>query len=213
MASKHILAECRKAVTLAPAEGSIWKSCADLSLRLYLRDEGHAGGEEERTRLREETLRAYRQALRLGLGPPGETLRMPAVSYPDPSFLAEAVPEASLAAMMTAVGLLLDSGRWEESRASWWRVAEASSVPASYALAAGEVLERRKRYGEAVEAYRKAVEKAPGDDRAWFGMGRAAEKMGELELAAESYLRAYELKSETDRYREALLRVRKVEGL
>jgi tetratricopeptide (TPR) repeat protein len=60
---------------------------------------------------------------------------------------------------------------------------------------------------ETLEAYRHALEGAPGDDAAWFEMGRAAEMMNDKETAEASYRRAVELREGNARYRKALSRI------
>jgi tetratricopeptide (TPR) repeat protein len=192
-----VLGECRKAAVLEPLNGKYWKSCADLTLRLTAAE----------ARYRAEAVAAYRQALRFSPGGESEVLRFPAQVYPDVSFLAETVMEADVAGMTAAAGLLLELGRWEESRAAWWRVAEESAVPGAFSLAAARALARRGRHEEGLKAYEMAVASLPDDDRAWFGMGRSAEKTGDMAKAEASYRRAVQLKEGNVRYRKALSRI------
>jgi len=204
---EHILGECRRAVSLDPTNAGLWASCADLTLRLYVREIRHWAEEREREQYREEALHAYRRSLRLGAGKAGETLRGAAEAYPDPAFLPEAVLGQDVAAMTAAASLLLERGRWEESRDSWWRVGEASSSPGEFALAAAEALRRKRRRGEALDVFRRYLEAHPDDDHAYFSMGQMAEKMKDREVARKYYLRASSLRPENEAYREALEKV------
>jgi len=195
--AERILAECRKASSLEPLNGNNWKSCADLTLRLASSDD----------RYRTEAVHAYRQALRYSAGGGSDILRYPARFSPDASFLAETVLEADAAEITTAAALLVELGKWEESRAAWWRVAGEAQVTGPFSLAAGRGLARHGRHKEALRAYEMAVESLPDDGSAWFHMGRSAEKTGQMMEAEASYRRASQLEEGNQRYREALTRV------
>lgn len=192
--AERILEECRKAAFLEPLNGNNWKSCADLTLRLTASHD----------RYRTEAVHAYRQALRYSPGGEIDILRYPARFTPDPSFLAEAVVEADVAQMTAAVGLLVELGEWEESRAAWWQVAGEAHAIGPFSLAAGRGLAKHGKHEEALRAYETAVEYLPDDDSAWFDMGRSAEKTGRLTLAEVSYRRALQLDESNQRYRKAL---------
>ena len=61
--AEFILEECRKAASLEPLSGTYWKSCADLTLGVYMREAVHWAEEEEKERYREGTLAGYKRAL------------------------------------------------------------------------------------------------------------------------------------------------------
>jgi tetratricopeptide (TPR) repeat protein len=196
-AAERILVECGKAVWLEPTNGYFWKTCADLNLRFSAGSERHRG----------EALHGYRKALRFSTSSALDILRAPAEIFPDPEFLPETVVAGDMAAMTAAAALLLETGRWEESRAAWRRMEGKSSSPEGFSVAAGRALAAKGRHGEALEEYERALERAPDDDRAWFGMGRSAEKSGDRTRAAESYRRAVQLQGDSVRYRKALARM------
>jgi len=196
-AAERILVECGKAVWLEPTNGYFWKTCADLNLRFSAGSERHRG----------EALHGYRQALRFSTSGALEILRAPAEIFPDPEFLPATVAEGDVADMTAAAALLLETGRWEESRAAWRRMEEKSSSPEGVSIAAGRALAGQKRHGEALEEYERALERSPDDDRAWFSMGRSAEKTGDRSRAEESYRRAVQLQRENVQYKKALARL------
>jgi len=196
-AAERVSTECGKTVRLDPTNGYFWKTCADLNLRFSAVSEQHRG----------EALHGYRQALRYSTSGALAILRAPAEIFPDPEFLPAAVAEGDVAAMTAAAALLLETGRWEESRAAWRRMEEMSSSPEGFALAAGKALAGQGRHGEALEEYERALERSPEDDRAWFAQGRSAEKSGDRAKAEESYRRAVQLQGENVQYKKVLARL------
>jgi tetratricopeptide (TPR) repeat protein len=64
------------------------------------------------------------------------------------------------------------------------------------------------RYGEALANFRVLVDGRPDDDYAHFGLGLAAQRLGDLETAAEHLALAAAMRPELRHYRDALRGVR-----
>ncbi|MCI0421714.1 MAG: tetratricopeptide repeat protein [Acidobacteria bacterium] len=54
----------------------------------------------------------------------------------------------------------------------------------------GQAFEEDENYGEAVEAYRRAISRAPHFPAAWFNLGNALRLLGQADMAAEAYREA-----------------------
>ena len=69
------------------------------------------------------------------------------------------------------------------------------------------------RYREAIDSFGALIAVNPTDDYAQFGLGLAASRAGELELAAEHLALAAAMRPDLDHYTRALRRVRARRGL
>jgi len=74
---------------------------------------------------------------------------------------------------------------------NWFGYDIGISVPAL--RTAGQEHQRNKNYEEAVSIYKYAIEKRPNDAFAYVTLGRAYEESNELQLAKESFQKAYDL--------------------
>lgn len=174
---EDVLGECRRAVALDPTDGGLWRSYADLALRVYVGEVRNWADEDGRELYRDETIHAFRQALRHDPGKPGEILRAPAEAHPDEEFLPAIVRDLGAPALTAAVVHLLESGRWENDEATWWQEASRSASPGEYHLAAAAALRRRKRHGDAFEVLTRYLSSNPEDAEIMY---RAAEEAAAL---------------------------------
>jgi tetratricopeptide (TPR) repeat protein len=86
----------------------------------------------------------------------------------------------------------------------------ASAEPGSHSIR--EALSRAHfdsgRYAEALDSFRALVEANPDDDYAHFGLGLAAQRLGDLATAAEHLALAAAMRPDNQNYSEALRGVR-----
>lgn len=168
---EQVMDECRRAVALEPGNAGLWKSCADLALRLSLAAAEEEGGTLLRE-YREETAAAYRQAIRYDNRQAGGIVAALARSHPDGTFVLDVVADGELPTLRAAVGSLLEEGRWGEVAGSYWEKAAISSSPGLYYRAAAESLRRLRRHEEAYVVMSRYLALAPDDAEAHY---RAAE--------------------------------------
>lgn len=203
-----ILDECRSAVRIEPAGGGLWRSCAELSLRIYLHlfPEGGPAGRE--SKYRKEALGFYRRALAFPLGEERPFIAAMADQGPDALFMVQALPDATLAAVRETVALLIDRDAWWAVRPAYWKMAGAAANPRTPYRAAAEALRSRKRYREAFTAL-EAYNFTEKDDAylAYLAALSAEALGGEHELWAEAerlYLTAVRLDGKRRDYRRRL---------
>jgi tetratricopeptide (TPR) repeat protein len=89
--------------------------------------------------------------------------------------------------------------------------AEPTSRSAREALARAQY--DAGRYREAIDSFTQLIAGDPTDDYAQFGLGLAAGRAGELELAAEHLALAVAMRPDLDHYARALRGVRARRGL
>ncbi len=83
-------------------------------------------------------------------------------------------------------------------------------LPAAELL--GDMLLEVGKPGEAMGAYRAALERSPGRFNSLYGAGRAAELTGDRRAAAEYYRQLVEVTADADAERPRLTRARKFLG-
>jgi tetratricopeptide (TPR) repeat protein len=89
--------------------------------------------------------------------------------------------------------------------------AEPTSRSAREALARAQY--DAGRYPDAIDSFTQLIAANPTDDYAQFGLGLAASRAGELELAAEHLALAVAMRPDLDHYARALRGVRARRGL
>ena len=89
--------------------------------------------------------------------------------------------------------------------------AEPTSRSAREALARAQY--DAGRYRDAIDSFTQLIAANPTDDYAQFGLGLAASRAGELELAAEHLALAVAMRPDLDHYARALRGVRARRGL
>jgi tetratricopeptide (TPR) repeat protein len=200
---EDVFRECRRAVALDPTDGGLWKSYGDLALRIYAGEVRGWADEKDRNLYRDETIHAYRQALRYDSGRPGEILRAPAEVHPDREFLPAVVRDLDVSVLTAAVALLLESGGWESDEDTWWSEASRSASPGEYHLAAAEALRRGKRHGEAYEVLARHLSSSPEDAEVMYRAAEEASALGQetWETANDLYLGALQREPESVVYR------------
>lgn len=202
---EYVMDECRRAVALDPTNAGLWRACADLSLRLYLEGVRKWGSEETWKKYRDETVQAYRMAMRHDPGEARSVVYYLIDSHPGPGFLLEATMGKDEALLREMVQGLLDKGHWEETREAYWKEAARSSSAKDYYRAAAEALRRAGRYGEAFETLKGYLLLDPDDAVVSF---RAAEvgasrgsKSGLWKEAGNMYLNSVRLEPANSNYR------------
>jgi tetratricopeptide (TPR) repeat protein len=199
--ARAVETEVRRAVALEPGNAALWKSCADLALRLSL-----AANREEGTLLEEyrgETAQAYRQAIRHDSRQAGGIVAALARSHPDGTFVLDVVADGELPVLMAAVGSLLDEGRWSEVAGAYWERAAISSSPGLYYRAAAESLRRLRRHEEAYAVMSRYLALAPDDAEAHYRAAETGFARGKeaWEETRGLYLRALALDPDSGDYR------------
>jgi hypothetical protein len=200
---EDVFRECRRAVALDPTDGGLWKSYADLSLRVYVGEVRNWDDEGERKLYRDETVHAFRQALRYDPGKAGEILRAPAEAHPDEEFLPAIVRDLDASSLTAAAALLLESGRWKSDEGTWWYEASKSASPREYYLAAAEALRRRKRHGDAFDVLSRYLAANPDDAEIMYRAAEEASALGRetWDAANGLYLGALQREPESVAYR------------
>jgi tetratricopeptide (TPR) repeat protein len=84
------------------------------------------------------------------------------------------------------------AGKMEAALAAFTRAARAQPS-AALSLRRGVVLESLGRLGEALDAYRRAMQMAPEDSEAWFKLGLCLRRLGEAESARTALEQAVSL--------------------
>lgn len=168
---EQVMGECRRAGALEPSNAGLWKSCADLALRLSLAANREEGGSLLKE-YRGETVEGYRQAIRHDIRQAVGIAAALARAHPDGTFVLDVVGDGELPALRAAVGSLLEEGKWGEVEGAYWEKAALSSTPGLYYRAAAESLQRLRRQEEAFAVMSRYLALAPDDAEAHY---RAAE--------------------------------------
>ena len=168
---ESVMDECRRAVVLEPSNAGLWKSCADLELRLSLAADREEGGSLLKE-YRRETAEGYRQAIRHDSRQAVGIAASLARTHPDGTFVLDVVGDGELPVLRAAVGALLEKGKWEEVADVYWERAALSSSPVLYYRAAAESLQRLRRQEEAFAVMSRYLVLTPDDAEAHY---RAAE--------------------------------------
>ncbi len=198
-----VIEECRRALSLEPAKGDLWRSCGDLMLRLYAAEVVNGGDEELLSRYRREVVKAYRQAIRRDRAGARKLVAFLAEASPDVGILLEVAEGEDLPVLTEAVSRLLEAERWEESKDTYWKAAAHSPAPGTYRVAAAGALVRARRGEEAYTILREYLALSPDDAEAVFraaeiGAGRGKETWEE---AKSLYLEAIGLRPENHEWR------------
>ena len=93
-----------------------------------------------------------------------------------------------------------------ENASEKWAISPGPLAPAGEQL--GELLLELGRPGDALNAFRAAVEKEPGRLRGIYGAALAAEGAGQAEVAQEYFLRLVTICEDGDEERPELVRAR-----
>jgi tetratricopeptide (TPR) repeat protein len=199
---EQVMDECRRAVALEPGNAGLWKSCADLALRLSLAPSGEEGGVLLRE-YRRETAEAYRQAIRHDRRQAEEVAAALAQSHPDGTFVLEVVGDGDLQVLRAAVVSFIEEGRWGEVADAYWERAGLSPSPGLYYRAAAESLQRLRRQEEAFAVMDRYLALAPEDAEAHYLAAEAGFARGKeaWEETRRLYLRALALDPDNGGYR------------
>jgi len=203
---ESVMDECRRAVALEPGDAGLWKSCADLELRLSLAANREEGGAEGRSLLKEyrgETVEGYRQAIRHDGRQAAKIAAALARTHPDATFVLDVVGDGELPVLKAAVGSLLEEGKWDEVAGVYWERAALASSPGLYYRAAAESLQKIRRREEAFAVMSRYLVLAPDDAEAHYraaeiGFARGKEAW---EDTRRLYLRALALDPDNGDYR------------
>jgi tetratricopeptide (TPR) repeat protein len=199
---EQVMDECRRAVALEPSSAGLWKSCADLALRLSLaagREDGGLLLEEYRGEMAED----YRQAIRHDSRQAVVIAAALARSHPDGTFVLDVIGDEDLQPLAAAVGALFEEGKWGEVAGDYWERASHSSSPGPYYHAAAQSLQRLRRHEEAFAVRSRYLALVPDDAEAHYRAAETGSALGKeaWKETRRLYLRALELDPDNGDYR------------
>jgi tetratricopeptide (TPR) repeat protein len=201
---EYVLDECRRAVALEPRDGSLWRSYADMTLKLYGREVLTWDDPVQEEKYRREAVEAYRGTLATDPRGSRALIAFLTGAVPDPLFLMEVTAGSEPPVLTELVFQFLKKGRWERAAEAYWETASGSSSRRSYYLAAAEGHRRMKLHSKAAGVLRDWVDGFPDDADALYHLGRILERLGDGEGARRQFGRALSLSPGNSTYREAL---------
>ncbi len=160
---ERVLDSCRIAVALEPARAGTRRECASIVLRLAVLRRTSWDPARSRAVL-SEAADGYVVALAYEPKVARNLFDRMLADGGDSTFLVDVASRQSDAAGLSAlVGALLDHPFWERDEPGIWAAVEARGILPAFSAAAADVLARRSRFREAVEATRRGLLAAPGD--------------------------------------------------